>query len=127
MSNYKIRFHLGRGPNYMSWQVARYGSLFYFDPNKVQLILYDCFLYNNINIANKIFEGKNKTVCAWIQCKEFELNPYFLMVDTKNLKNIQYNPRTLPFWSMDGENIDKRSFRCLVTNQNKVYLNEKFG
>lgn len=119
---YKIRFHLLNGKNYRHWQVVKYGSIHYFDPSNTQLIMYNCTLYNNPNISKKIFGGKNKTVCAWVNCDDFELNPYSFEVSIDNLKKIDYNPRVSPYWMMDQNNIDGMNFSCLITKYNKIYL-----
>lgn len=119
---YKVRFHLAKGKNYMNWQVAGHGSVFYFDPIQTQLILHNCSLYNNSKISNKIFNGTNKIVCAWVYCEDFQLNPYSLEICTDSLKNIRYNPRINPNWILDGKNIDGMNFSCLVTKYNKLYV-----
>lgn len=93
----KVRFHLARGENYMHWQIVDFPNVKYFDPNENNLILTNCTLKNNKNVAEKIFKGKNKTVCAWIICEQYDtvLNSNF---DKKKYNKISYNPRKFPYW-----------------------------
>ena len=68
MSKYKIRFNLGRGENYLKWKVTSpNGDVNYYEPNDVCLHMENCKLVNQQGTANKIFDGANKTVCAWIE------------------------------------------------------------
>jgi hypothetical protein len=62
----KVRFHLGRGPNYQRWQV-RFGDNppEYFDPEDVILEMHNAVLRNQRGTAEKILNGENKT--AWGQ------------------------------------------------------------
>lgn len=129
---YKVRFHLAKGVNYMKWQVVQIvqpkdirifkNSVGYHDPESCQLIMYDCSLNNVSKVAEKIFLGSSKTVCAWISCKDLDVIPSKLGVSVVNLKNVTYNPRISPHWSLDGENIDNKKFSCLLTSNNKVYI-----
>lgn len=49
---YKVRFHLGRGENYMKWQISELGGKpAYFKPEDVNLNLIKCTLKNNKKVA----------------------------------------------------------------------------
>lgn len=129
---YKVRFNLGRGINYMKWQVIHVGSLVglkafksvvgYYDPADYQLIMYNCKLYNVPRVAEKIFSGSHKTVCAWVSCEDIDIAPVSFAVDTSGLKSISYNPKKLPYWTLENKNVDNKKYSCLLTFNNKVYL-----
>ena len=66
-NKYKVRFNLGRGDNYMKWKVSTpSGEATYHNPDDVLIIMKGCKLFNQKGSANKIYEGANKTVCAWV-------------------------------------------------------------
>jgi hypothetical protein len=109
---FKVRFHLGRGDNYQNWQISRYPEVLYLNPFESNLILKDCTLKNNKKIAEKIYNGENKSVCSWILCKETDLvlNSNF---DKKLYKRIFYNPRKAPYWTdIDGNDLD--GYQCQI-------------
>ena len=60
----KVRFNLGRGPNYLKWKVSYpNGEVMYYYPTGVQLTMKGCTLKNSKSTAQKIFRGEsNKTV-----------------------------------------------------------------
>mgnify|MGYP005687380891 CR=1 FL=1 len=75
---FQVRFHLGKGANYMCWQVKDFGlnpaanngrgDIDYYAPSNVSLELTNCTLKNSPTTARKIYEGNHKTVCAWVEC-----------------------------------------------------------
>ena len=77
---YKIRFHLGRGDNFMKWQVktlvngdpTNY-SVQYFEPEQYQLAMFDAKLRVQLGTSKKIHEGACKTVCAWVECENLQI------------------------------------------------------
>jgi hypothetical protein len=114
MARIKVRFNLGRGANYMKWKVQYpNGVVEYYKPTEVQLMMKGCQLRNHKGVAKKIFDGGNKTVCAWVLCDEIEIiNPattnylkpflkYDLMFD-----RIKYTPRVKPNWLLNGDIVD---------------------
>lgn len=115
----KVRYHLQRGPNYMHWQFKTdTGECFYHKPSDFIIKLHKCILYNNRKVADKIYLGKNKDVCAWIKCQGMEL-----LFEEKNIPSwcthIRYNPRILPYWhTINSDNLDGRAF-------DELYLTEK--
>jgi|LakMenEpi03Aug12_release.lakeMendotaPanAssembly.Ray.scaffolds.fasta_scaffold61293_2 hypothetical protein len=117
----KVRFHLGRGENYKHWQIVEFPNVKYFDPNENNLILTNCLLKNNKNVAEKIYKGENKTVCAWILCEKVDivLNSNF---NKKKYKKISYNPKKFPYWINLSENELLQTF-----DDNRSIDNYKFS
>ena len=127
---YRVRFHLARGENYMKWQITdtHFGRVMYFNPDNVELVMFNCRLMNQRGTANKIHEGANKTVCAWIQCKDLMIN---LKRDIRGLPAVNsgwsernldkvgavsYNPRKAPHWcDENGNNIDKQKVSIIMS------------
>ena len=109
----KVRFHLGRGKNYMKWKIEYpNGNILYYNPSEVQLVMTNCQLRNYKKVAEKIFNGGNKVVCAWVLCEEINIiDKDFIQYDI-NCDRIRYNPRVQPNWILNGnisdnEYIDK--------------------
>lgn len=101
----KVRFNLGKGENYMKWKIEYpSGQVSYYSPGDIQLILQKCTLKNGRKTALKIFNGENKTVCAWVLCEDISVRYNgFEQFDDPELKlqRLKYNPKRLPFWTMD--------------------------
>jgi hypothetical protein len=115
---YKIRYHLGKGENYMKWQVRGIDTdeLYYFTPEDVVLDVDNAVLKNNKKTAQKINDGENKTVCSWIECES--IMAYNTDTDVMNdeldkltwkhhlsKETLSYNPKKLPNW-VDSKNND---------------------
>jgi hypothetical protein len=128
MSKYKIRFNLGRGENYLKWKVTSpNGDVNYYEPNNVCLHMENCKLVNQKGTAQKIFDGANKTVCAWIESETvtiFEPLKDTLNLIPKNGTKVSFNPRVQPNWVCDGEIVDKGRFDVLYSFENGVYYND---
>ena len=129
MVRIKVRFNLGRGANYMKWKVQYpNGVVEYHNPSEVQLILKDCQLRNHKGVAKKIFDGANKTVCAWVLCKDIEiinlattnyLKPFLkfdLMFD-----RIKYNPRVKPNWLLNDNIVDNEFINSIGSVDSGLY------
>jgi hypothetical protein len=102
MKSIKVRFNLSRGVNYLKWKVEYPdGNVMYYYPTGVQLIMSDCTLKNYKKVAEKIHNGANKSVCAWVLCKTLELK--FDNFITDNTTQIKFNPRVQPNWIINGE------------------------
>ena len=70
----KVRFNLGRGKNYMKWKIQYpNGNILYYNPSEVQFVMTNCQLRNYKKVAEKIFNGGNKVVCAWVLCEEINI------------------------------------------------------
>lgn len=116
----KVRFHLAKGENYMKWQVKdANGDVQYLEPEQVSIKMYGCKLINQRGTAEKIHEGENKTVCAWVRCERIEVTGD-RPVDTG--QKVSYNPKVLPYWVQDGRNVDKKEYDTLVTNNRHIFV-----
>ena len=52
---YRVRFHLGRGSNYLKWQVKNpSGFVSYHDPSAVRLVMLNARMHNRTNLAKNI-------------------------------------------------------------------------
>jgi len=121
MKKYKIRFNLGTGENYLKWKVtAPNDGVNYYDPKDVCLYMENCKLVNQQGTAQKIYDGANKTVCAWIECETIIIFEPLLIA--KGIK-VTFNPRVQPNWVCDGEIVDKGRYETLYTFENGVYHN----
>jgi hypothetical protein len=115
--NYKVRFHLALGKNFMKWQVRDLndpnGEPHYYDPLDTRLCMVNCKLGNKPSVAKKIYEGENKTVCAWVWCMEVWPMPG---PETRVGKQYRFNPRSNPHWHTEDEtNVDNCEIKKLTT------------
>jgi hypothetical protein len=116
----KVRFNLGAGKNYQKWKIEGItDGPQYLDPEEVSIRMFNCSFRNHKGVAKKIFEGANKTVCAWILCDQVEVYPLQLEETPQQAK---YNPRTQPNWLLDGEIIDGQSRPRLHTVGRKIFI-----
>lgn len=110
---YQVRFHLGKGENYGKWQVKALHGVRYYDPATVSLTLLDCQLRNQPATAQKVYDGANKSVCAWVDCNEVLVDG---PADHVGLP-VSYNPKVAPYWrNMAGDRIDKQRIEVLRSN-----------
>lgn len=118
MKYIKVRFNLGRGNNYMKWKIQYPdGRVEYVSPEETNLLLNKCIVKNNKKIAKKIFDGANKTVCAWILCESVG----FTKINYK-LTPLSYNPRAAPNWMSDGKIVDEKYFETITTINRKLFV-----
>ncbi len=90
MKSIKVRFNLSRGVNYLKWKIEYPdGNVMYYHPTGVQLVMGECTLKNYKKTAEKIHNGANKSVCAWVLCKTLDLK--FDNFITDNTTQIKYN------------------------------------
>ncbi len=121
MKKIKVRFNLSKGEYFMKWKVSfPSGSIVYFNPEEIQLIMYDCELKNNKKTAKKIFDGENKSVCAWVSCSSIEILSEKTSI--KNLKPIKYNPKISPCWVFENKDYDEGRFEKIITEKNNLYV-----
>ena len=123
---FKVRFHLGRGKNFMHWKIEEKNKPdIYEDPEEVQLIMYNCKLTNQPTTAQKIYSGKiNKAPIAYIQCEEVAILPTDVE-DIEESNQLRYNPRVNPYWTdTDNDNVDNYYFNKIVSKGSKVYFEE---
>ena len=123
MKSIKIRFNLGKGKNFMKWKIQYpNGEIEYHNPTDVQLLMHDCTLKNHKKTAQKIFDGGEKVVCAWILCKSLEIKTNdFVQADLSG-ERVRYNPRVTPHWMLNDENVDGLPVDKLVTVDYGVYI-----
>lgn len=106
----------------MKWKVETpSGKVYYYNPTEVQLAMIGCTLKNNVKTARKIFEGENKTVCAWILCEKIKLKMGDDRYKEEGIK-FSYNPRKSPHWTLDGTPVDGIELDALHTIDYGVYL-----
>lgn len=124
---YKVRFHLGRGKNYMHWWVKdKDGNVEFFNPDEVCLVLNHCKLHNQANASKKIFNGENKRPCAWVLCSSYEIFPAAEQPTSGVVVN--FSPRKAPHWqliSREGtiyrENADNFKFVTLYSYKRTLH------
>lgn len=121
----KIRYHLQRGPHYKHWQIKTKYETFYIDPSSCMITLHNCVLHNNRKVADRIFMGDNKDVCAWIRFKEYVVGYDKSFQQMPPIAyNLLYNPKKLPYWhTKEGENVDGNAYKTLYLNNNGVFYN----
>ena len=120
IKRYKIRFNLGEGENKWKWKITfPDGKVEYHHPNTVQLIMTGCQLHNSKSTAQKIFEGGEKVVCAWILCEEVRLRAW---VHQPNGQPLKYNPRITPNWDLNWRNVDGQHFDFIYSVGNKLFV-----
>ena len=109
MKRIRVRFNLGKGKNYMKWKVEYPdGRVEYLHHTDVQLVMTGCTMKNHRKTAQKIFEGANKTVCAWVLCDSIRIRKEGF--DPENENRIRYNPRVQPNWVLNGQVVDGEDF-----------------
>lgn len=123
MYNYKVRFHLGKGVNFMKWRIENTVTkkVQFIDPKQHSLKLIDCRLRNQKSTALKIHQGANKSVCAWVDCNDFIIeSPNSSYINNWQLT---FNPKVAPHWQCrEFKNKDNETFDELFTYSNKIYL-----
>lgn len=118
-----VRFNLGKGKNFMKWKISYpTGVSKYYDSDKVSIIMYNCKLVNQKSAANKIFNGANKTVCAWVQCDRIKVT--YNVIYKSSSKQVCYNPRIIPNWIMGDEIVDNIEFKELFTMGKTVRIGD---
>lgn len=129
MNNKKrLRYHLARGKNYRHWQLkGTKKEPIYFDPEYTSFILKNVKLYNKKNVAQKIYGGANKDVCAWLSISgRVMVSPS--EIDVSKMTEVSYNPREVPFWTyktrapgLDAD-LDLKEFDKVIINKTKIYV-----
>ena len=126
MKKIKVRFNLGRGPNYMKWKIQYpSGNVEYASPTSTQLVMTGCQLKNSKKTAQKIFNGEHKTVCAWILCDSIEVKfDKFEPYDTYSMcVRLKYNPKVNPNWVYDDRiDADNLKFIEISTVDYKLFV-----
>ena len=129
--NYRVRFHLGLGKNFMHWKIEEINPRkdFFYDPKEYQLVMSDCKLTNRPKTALKIFMGEmDKAPIAFIECRNISVIEGGDVIIPEVSERIFYNPRKSPYWLDEkGNIIDNSEFDVLFTYKTSVYVkvNEK--
>lgn len=131
----EVRFHLGRGKNYMKWQVrvkngARTVDIYYYDPAEYQLEMRGCKLINKVNKAKKVHKAGVKDVAGWVECEEVMLRKeHFPVLPVDNLERVFYNPIRDIHWRRESDSgefdWDNTEYATLITNNKQVYILEE--
>jgi len=120
---YKVRFHLGAGPNFMNWQIKGPNNVWYADPKTESLFISDCTLNNNKKIAHKINGGAHKSVCAWVTCGDVLIVKPYEFSGYEDHDSVNFNPRKCTHWvNSVGENIDGKKFEYIFSRGNKLFV-----
>ncbi len=107
MKRIRVRFNLGKGKNFMKWKVEFPDKrVQYYDPATTQLVMFGCQLRNYKKVAEKIYNGANKTVCAWVLCEDIDIRTERFIPFDANCDRIRYNPRIKPNWLLNDEVAD---------------------
>jgi hypothetical protein len=121
MKSIKVRFNLSRGKNYMKWKVEYPDkTVEYLDTAEVQLVMRNCKLKNYKNVAEKIYNGANKEVCAWVLCEDLFVKKCDFLKD-EGYERVKYNPRETPNWVYKDEVADGLSFQTLISIDHGLY------
>ena len=78
-----------------------------------------CKLKNRPHVAKLIYQGANKSVCAWIECDDLWIKEHSPIVGEAS--QIAYNPRNAPYWVEDGQNVDGKLYAFLHTHQRGIF------
>jgi len=127
MSKVKVRFNLGKGKNYMKWKIQSSSGVEYHSACDVQLIITNGILRSNRKAAEKIFNGDEKNICAWVLCDSVKiLHKYFTPYDKLGYIKIKYNPRKNPFWDINGCNVDNTQYSEIVSLDYSLFTKNLF-
>lgn len=130
-THYEVRFHLGRGSNYLHWQVkAMCGRKklqeFYYNPAQYQLEMIGCKLVNQVNKAKKVHAAGRKDVAGWVKCDTVMINNE---IGIDNLEKLYYNPIRDVHWRRESDcgefAWDDSQYATLITQGKQVYLLEE--
>jgi len=117
----KIRFHLGRGKNYMKWQIKTDKGVSYVSPEESQIVMFNAKLVNQLGTAKKIYDGANKTVCAWIECEDFAVTERVTYAGN-DFMPLFFNPRKNYNWvDLYGNIVNKSQFSLVLTKERNIF------
>lgn len=121
----RVRFHLAKGPNFLKWQIKHKKYTKYYEPDDVCIYMFSCRLQNNKIEANKIYNGKNKSVCAWVACDQvtiFNKKRKYDLGLLSELDEVKFNPRIKPNWTDGyGEDIDGECYSLIVSDGRSLF------
>ena len=108
----------------MKWQVkSSDGTVEYFRPEQRQIAMFNAKLKVQLGTSKKIHDGACKTVCAWIECDEFQvIGQADLIKPAENDFYVRFNPRHNPNWTDRYSNImNDEEFEVLVTEDRSIF------
>ena len=119
----KVRFHLAKGPNYQRWQVRCGEDVQYYDPEDVILEMHNAVLRNQRGTAERILNGENKTVCAWVECDKLVVKNRGEHAIPETSGFCHFNPRRRPHWFDKRENdLDNTQYPMLATFGRLIFI-----
>jgi hypothetical protein len=107
----------------MKWKIEYpNGTIEYHSPTDVQLIMGECELKNHKKVAEKIYDGGVKVVCAWVLCDTIEVKTTDFIQYDPLLIRIRYNPRITPNWVLDGIIVDNCKFVKIASIGSQLWI-----
>lgn len=97
---YQVRFHLGRGPNFLHWQVKGPGGTRYYDPESQSLVLLGCTLRSRRKAAERVERTQRRDVCGHVLCESVEV---LEGVAEPSGRVVHFDPKVVPYWTVEGE------------------------
>jgi hypothetical protein len=97
---YEVRFHLGKGKNFRSWQVKGPHGTHYYDPEANSLVLRDCTLTNRKSVAEKVNKTQKRDVCGYVRCKSVEVA---VAKEPPEGRVVHFDPKIVPYWVVEGK------------------------
>ena len=123
---YRVRFHLAKGANFMTWQIRKGKKVVYIDPAQHKLEMLGCKLVNKINKAKQVHKRGVKDVAGWVECEDVVINDE---IGVDNLERLFYNPIRDPQWRRESDSgefaWDNSQYSALVTQGKQVYVLEE--
>lgn len=119
----RVRFHLGAGEHHRQWQIRHDdGRVEYHDPDAVTLVMLGCRLRNQRRTSQRIFEGDNKSVCAWVEAQDVVVTaPVTRFWPGLDGRGIAFDPRIAPHWRDEsGADIDGCRYEAVVTSGRRM-------
>lgn len=109
----------------MKWQVKHpNNSVEYFRPEQRQLAMFNAKLKVQLGTSTKIHNGACKTVCAWVECEDFQvLGQADLVKPNANDFFVRFNPRVNPNWvDMSGNIMNDEKYDLIVTQDRSLFV-----
>lgn len=103
----------------MKWQVKAPGYVQYVDPAEHQIAMFNAKLKVQTGTSKKIHEGACKTVCAWVECDEFQITRNDKISPNVNDFYVRFNPRRNPEWVDMHDNIMSGEEYSLLVSQDR--------
>ena len=107
----------------MKWQVKAPGYVQYVDPAEHQIAMFNAKLKVQTGTSKKIHEGACKTVCAWVQCDEFQITRPDKIKPNVNDFYVRFNPRHNPNWvDMQHNIMNNEEYSLLVSQDRSLFV-----